>query len=81
MIKPIQASKIGKNFIAATMFTTAVLGTAAGNFAEELRLTPGNYWATPGSDNKGRVCYLPTGNCGVHDRNAKLKYRCVKPYN
>ena len=55
--------------------------SAAGNFAQELGLTPGDYWATPGTDNKGRVCYLPTGNCGEHDRSVKLNYRCVKPYN
>lgn len=55
--------------------------SAAGNFKDELGLTPGDYWATPGTDNKGRVCNLPTGNCGEHNRNAKLQYRCVKPYN
>ncbi len=55
--------------------------SAAGRFAEELGLEPGDYWATPGSDNKGRVCNLPTGNCGEHSRTARLQYRCVKPYN
>lgn len=39
MIKPIQASKIGKNFIAATMFTTAVLGTGAVNLAAKAQNT------------------------------------------
>ena len=56
--------------------------SVAGNYFEALNLKSGNYWASY----KGRDpnesdqlnCYMPTGNCGQHDRDEKQRYRCVQ---
>ena len=53
--------------------------SSAGRYPE-LGLSEGNYWAASpqaGTRNQHN-CYMPTGNCGVHNRSAVQRYRCVK---
>ena len=53
--------------------------SAAGNFAQELNLLEGNYWA---ADVKNGIkynqnCFMPTGNCGEHFPGDIQYFRCV----
>lgn len=56
--------------------------SVAGNYFEALNLKSGNYWASyKGRDPNESYqlnCYMPTGNCGQHNRDAKQRYRCVQ---
>ena len=52
--------------------------SAMGAYASVLGLESGNYWATPGNDNKARVCSIPEGNCGINDSSNRFEYRCIK---
>lgn len=52
--------------------------SAAGNYAQELGLARGNYWAeSVYNPTYNKNCYMPTGNCGSHNPNDRQYYRCV----
>ena len=56
--------------------------SVAGNYFEALNLKSGNYWASYKGRDPNEIgqlnCYMPAGNCGVHNRNEKQRYRCVQ---
>ena len=53
--------------------------SALGNYVQDFEgYKSGNYWATPGTDGKPRVCNLPKGNCGTNSSSNKFPFVCVR---
>jgi len=52
--------------------------SAAANFAYQLQLSQGNYWASPATiPSYTQNCFMPVGNCGQHNPEDIQYYRCV----